>query len=121
MVMTLFHVAGFPSFYSFTCLIVIITIVCFWFNHYKIEEKVFHIGSWLLGFLTLLSIFTGYIIFIDCIFALRLDENVIELIGVPYLKTSPNLAQVVSFLLQLFIILTVTIYRRIRKRILKKM
>ena len=117
MVVTLFHVAGFPSFYSFICLIVIIVIVCFWLNHYKIEEKVFFIGSWLLGFLSLLSIFTGYIIFIDCIYVLELNENVIELIGVPFLKSSPNLAQVASFLLQLFIVLTVTLYRRIRKRI----
>ena len=75
----------------------------------------------MLYILTLISIFAGYIIFIDCIFALRLDENVIELIGVPYLKSSPNLAQVASFLLQLFIILTITVYQRIRKRIKKKM
>ena len=68
---------------------------------------------------SLLIIIGGYIIFIDAIYELRLSGDIIKLIGVPYLESYTDFGTIMNTLLLLMILLSTTIYRRLRKRIKK--
>lgn len=94
--------------------------ICFWFNHYKIEEQVYNVASLFIFWGTLLIIIGGYIIFIELVYALSLSGQIIKLIGVPYLESYTDFGTIMNTLSLLFMLLTTTIYRRLKKRIKKQ-
>ena len=119
LILTLIHSAGFPSFYSLINLIICITVVCFWFHHYKIEEQIFAVVSYIILIGTTLYVFVAYFIFIDFIYIYNIPKFILVLIGIPYLETSTNVYVLLNLFNLLLMAVTASIYQRMRRRILK--
>ena len=119
LICTLIHAAAFPSFFSFIYLTMCIGVVCFWFNHFKIEEGVFSVASRIIFWGTLLNVVASYIIFIEFIYELYLPAYILIIIGVPYLETKSSIYIAFEMLFLLLMVLTSTIYIRMRRRISK--